>query len=87
MPAAHSLCATCVQDHAGTILNFFLDSLGALKAPLLVVGDDLKGVGNSAVGKAILVQCCLCFMGCGGCWLGLTLLFALRFSLPLLFVC
>ena len=52
MPAAHSLCATCIQDHAGAILNFFLDSLGAFQAPLLVVGDDLKGVGNSAVGKA-----------------------------------
>ena len=56
MPAAHSLCASSIQDHTSAILNFFLDSRSALKAPLLVVGDDLKGVGNSAVGKAIIIH-------------------------------
>ena len=58
MPAARSLCASSIQDHTSAILNFFLDSLRALKAPFLIGGDDIKGEGKSTVtvGKTIIIN-------------------------------
>ena len=56
MPAAHSLCASSIQDHASAIRNFFLDSLSALKAPFWSGGDDVIGEGNCTVGKAVLIN-------------------------------
>ena len=62
MPAAHSLSASNIQDHASAIVFFALNSLGALKAPFFIRGDHVIGEGDRAVSKSIFINCGFSFM-------------------------
>ena len=51
MPAAHSLGASSIQDHAGAFVIFALNFLGAFKPPFTIGGNHVIQEGDCAGSK------------------------------------